>query len=371
MLRQLTRHPSPESRKRSAESNDSRTVEAIVEAAAARVGLQSGHLVHTLAEHGVQHRWQLELCDSDDWSKLGVTSVGLKTAIKAELSNPPAAVAKSSDSELDDVHDRIRRFLLLPGPDGREPRRLGQQGAMFLALLTLPPHEMHRLTLTLCELFALVSGLILPVPLSFLRDSKLRSDVHKGWALDDMQQGWALVPTRMDCMEAIATVAFANLFIMVFVSVALALFTAATGSDASLRYYENIFFILGLSFMNLVFGVVFPLVILVFYERFVVAASPYPMVATATYTYLTWTLMAHMIWSFHIHGMALEIFHFPPWVIVFVRYVLCPFHNRALLDKNLEPLARRRAAELRARASVTLLDELARTKGGRPPTHKV
>ena len=81
---------------------------------------------------------------------------------------------------------------------------------------------------------------------------------------------------------------------------------------------------------------------------------------------LLWGVMGHMIWSFHIHGMALEIFHFPPWVIVFVRYVLCPFHNRALLDKNLEPLARRRAAELRARAR-----HVARRAGedeGRPAT---
>ena len=100
----------------------------------------------------------------------------LKTAAKAELldptpSAPPESPQKSEGYE--ELSGRMRRFLMLPDADGRDPKPLGEISALFLGLLTTPRAERQSLLLALCELIALVSGLFLSAPFD-LRSSRTK-----------------------------------------------------------------------------------------------------------------------------------------------------------------------------------------------------
>ena len=50
--------------------------------------------------------------------------------------------------------ERLRRFLLLPGPGGEEAERLGSPSAFYLGILVVPPEDRHSLALVLLELLA-------------------------------------------------------------------------------------------------------------------------------------------------------------------------------------------------------------------------
>ena len=63
-----------------------------------------------------------------------------------------------------EMPERLRRFLLLPGPGGEEAERLGSPSAFYLGILVVPPEDRHSLALVLLELLALVSGLFVSVP---------------------------------------------------------------------------------------------------------------------------------------------------------------------------------------------------------------
>ena len=75
-----------------------------------------------LPQHPVVERQrvlrQLEQLDHSDWKDLNVT-MGLKTAIKAELMEGPNA-ADGPESAVE-IPEKVRRFLLMPGEDGKEP----------------------------------------------------------------------------------------------------------------------------------------------------------------------------------------------------------------------------------------------------------
>ena len=69
------------------------TVEAVLAAAAARLGEPySPAAARLLDGNGVKWAWQLHHLSDHDWDRLGV-SLGLKTAAKAELSDPSAVMA--------------------------------------------------------------------------------------------------------------------------------------------------------------------------------------------------------------------------------------------------------------------------------------
>ena len=59
-------------------------------------------------------------------------------------------------------------------PHGTPPRRLFRSSAVYMAVLLTPPMERQKLLLTLYEVLALVSGLILPLPMVMMR--RLRPD---------------------------------------------------------------------------------------------------------------------------------------------------------------------------------------------------
>ncbi|MDC0525653.1 hypothetical protein OAO87_01545 [bacterium] len=100
--------------------------------------------------------------------------------------------------------------------------------AFFLALLTGSAHERQMLFLTLCELLALVSSLLLVVPIE-MRRSFAGAEV----------KGWDLAPTLADGMDALAAFTFMNLACCSFFAVALALQTASAGSQASISFYDE------------------------------------------------------------------------------------------------------------------------------------
>ena len=104
-----------------------------------------------------------------DWDQLGV-SLGMKTAAKKELEEPSVSTSDSKAQKYktqDELTDRMRRFLLLPDADGKEAKPLGEMSALFLGLMATPVENRQSLLLALCELVALVGGLMLSVPFEF------------------------------------------------------------------------------------------------------------------------------------------------------------------------------------------------------------
>ena len=153
-------------------------------------------------------------------------SHGLELAIKAELASPSSG-ATLGKLRPEDVPPRLRRFLLIPDEDGRPPRRLYAFGALSFGLLTVPPHDRQNLVITVLELLALVSGLLLPIPFETLQ---------RFW-MDDLEgeRGWAVLPTTLDFQKALATICFASfLFVCVF-SIFTGLYIAALPLRATER----------------------------------------------------------------------------------------------------------------------------------------
>ena len=329
-----------------ASTRDARSAEALVESAVACVGGQeaTAPVLEALRENGVLWAWQLEQADPNDWIKFGA-STGLKLAIKAELQSPTAhsmpAVTSLGNEALG--NEQLRRFLLVPTPNGEEPERLRTVGGLFLALLTIPPSNQQSLMLALFEMLALVGGLLLPLPLQLFRST--------GQGSAAALQGWTLMPSREDWTDAVAVFILVMLIWIVFCSVTLALCVASSGWHASTQYCEAVIPAITTLLMAVVFGVIYPYCFLLFWQLFTVAESPYPLIGAAV---LAWTLHAVFIrfnWNFHIEGMALELWHLPSWMMAFIRFVLSTVllgHLASrLTDKALEPAAKKRAAELR------------------------
>ena len=151
---------------------DSRKVESVMAAAARRLGEPSMPAASRhLEENGVRWAWQMAHFSEADWDQLGM-SLGLKLAAKAELSDPSANAPPDGAQTYrshEELTDRMRRFLLLPGADGREAQPLREMSALFLGLLTTPVADRQSLLLALCELMALVSGLFLSTPFDLRR----------------------------------------------------------------------------------------------------------------------------------------------------------------------------------------------------------
>ena len=98
-------------------------------------------LAAALEANGIQSVSQLGQLDHGDWKDLNVT-MGLKTAIKAELMEGPNGVDGPESAV--EIPEKVRRFLLLPGEDGQEPQRLGWS-ALFFGILTIAPAERQGL----------------------------------------------------------------------------------------------------------------------------------------------------------------------------------------------------------------------------------
>ena len=107
---------------------DERPVASVVELAAASVSEReaSSSVVKAMEASGVRWAWQLQQLQPHHWAGYGA-SPGLETSVRHELQHPSQTVSADSKAELYQAGaaaERLRRFLLLPGPDGQEPGRL-------------------------------------------------------------------------------------------------------------------------------------------------------------------------------------------------------------------------------------------------------
>ena len=316
--------------------HDVRPVETIVEAAAAASGLQGAKapLLEALAQHGVQAAWQLQLADPEDWQAFAAP-IGLKIAVKAEL-------LKATIDQGVPMSELLRHFLLLPAADGTPPKRLRSIAAPFLSLLLVKPAERQGLMLKTFELTGVVSGLLLTVPIAILEFTE-RDAAQTGQADETIEEGW---------MDALAGFVFVNLALVTTICINSAMFVVSSGWQASTRYYEALMPIIGVTFHLFAYGGVFPLTVLVLNRLLLWAGSPVPVLVLNVWSFVMSQCSTHFLWSFHIKGMALELYHFPCWLMSIIRVTCAPLHFCRLSDAALEGPARQRALELRQLAGI-------------------
>lgn len=348
------------------EEQDARTVDSVLAAAAKRLGEPgSPAAARQLEANGVKHAWQMAHFSEADWDQLGV-SLGMKTAAKAELAEPTASAPTDSNGQKfktrEELTDRMRRFLLLPDADGNEAKPLGEMTGLFLALLATPVSDRQSLLLALCELIALVTGLLLSSPFD------LRSSIAPAWEADAADTNgtatsiWAVAPTLMEGRDALVAFVFLlNSHVAVF-AVALALYVAAAGSNPDDQWCEAAMGVLAPLYAYFFMGVFFPLIALCFWQSFTDATSPYPMLANLVVVMMFHNSIGGRMQRFFGEAIALEVYHTPKW---FLSGVLRPASrgmgtHHLLAPEPLKAAAEKRAAKLRAQ--MLLLDE----GGGKP-----
>lgn len=320
---------------------DERPVASVVELASASVGTEreaSSSVVKAMEASGVRWAWQLQQLQPHHWAGYGA-SPGLETSVRHELQHPSQTVSADSKAELYQAGaaaERLRRFLLLPGPDGQEPGRLNDPGAPVLTLLTVPPADRQKLMLTLCELLALVNGLMLPVPLQLMRQHSYKTS-----------ESWVSQPSAEDWFDTLLMLSFVNLTMSIVGASLSAVFVSVTGFNAPIGYYDGILTVMGLIFNVSIFNVLLTLNPLAFWHLFNIAGSPYPMLSMVLFTALFNNRFVTLTWKFHIQGMALEIYHLPDFIHGCTK-LMAPNLWKELNAEALKPAARRRAAELRA-----------------------
>ena len=249
----------------------------------------------------------------------------------------------------------LRRFLLVPGPDGKEPQPINGMNAMLTSILTVPPRDRQHLVLVVCEMIALVSGLLLQVPLTLTRhhSSWRSSEIELGAERPQpMAKGWDVLPSLEDGMDALAYINFNCLLYCAVYSVSMALIVAAGGWHAGDSFTSATLPLLGLLLGLLQVGGLIPLMILLTWELFTAASSPYPTLAGVVLAHVLisngcW----HMWWTFLLEVMPLEVYHCPRWYIKLSAGQL-PLLKARLDRKALKPHAERRAAELRKRCGM-------------------
>ena len=287
---------------------DCRSVEAVVQVAAATIGEAESvaAVVKALTDLNVLWAWQLRQASDAHWARYGA-SHGLELAIKAELASPSSA-ATLGRLRPEDVPPRLRRFLLIPDEDGRPPRRLYAFGALSYGLLTVPPHERQHLMLTMLDLLAIMSGLLLPIPFEILQ---------RFWMEDvEGERGWTVLPTTQDIQKALATVVFASLLLVCVFSIFIGCYIAAAGHRASLQFYENVMPALSYIIATFVFGDLFPLLGLVFWNLLIAANCPIPAICAVLATMGYFSLFLTIMNTFSIIEMALELYHMPWYVML-------------------------------------------------------
>lgn len=310
---------------------DTRTAGAVFSAVAAHVADQAAAAtaVEALKALGVQWAWQLTHLSDGDWEKINV-KLGLKSVVKAELAHPTPPAATQVD-EL--AGERLRQFLLLPGPEG-EVQPLDRIGALGFGLLVVPPVQRQQMALGMFELMALMSGLLLALPVALLQMSDPADDVFNAGV-------------------------FFVIFVLVFIAfmcVAFYVIVILSGWQAGLRYYETI-----ATFISNIFAIFFicalwPTLGLVGWAYVRISSSPYPLVAAAILGFVvTHVTNAAVFKSVVTEVMPLQYFHAPSWWLAVINTVGGPM-GVTVTREACWPLAKSRAAELRSLASVSGAD---------------
>ena len=310
---------------------DTRSVEEVLDAANRALGASeaTASIAKAMADDGVRFAWQLEQAEAEDWARYGASG-GFKLAIKAEIDNPaPTPVTKQ------DLPDVLHRFLLIPGKDGAEPKPMGSSSSMMLSLLTLQPSDRHNLVIVVCELMGLISGLMMPIPLSLIgmRSSDARhAGSESGW--------WTLLPTIDDLQDGFASWIFLLLVNTTWFSLLIAVVVTVTGKDASLQFYAAVMKVLGVVFQLFLFGGFWPLIVSFLWTMFTSQTSPWAMMVAFLLGY------AILIYLLSITNAALAT-HMSEGQRGTLRYFHTPWLFKLLSREAIKPAAIKRAAELR------------------------
>ena len=142
------------------------------------------------------------------------------------------------------------------------PKRL--QRVCYSDLLTLKPSERQQSVIIVCELLALMNGLLMTIPLGFFRSRDA----------SDPEQGWLVAPTADDGRNALAAVGFMLCAHGAMISCITGIFVAATGHHASADYYATVFDSFTALLLTFYLGFLCVLV-LVNWHTFAAATSPW------------------------------------------------------------------------------------------------
>ena len=255
-------------------------------------------------------------------------------AVLEESRQDDTALAQQQDEILAD--SRLRNFLLLPGPNGEAPRRLGSVNAIFMAFLLVPSTERQHLVIVLCELLTLVSGLMMPLPIVLLLQPSESTP----------EKLWDQPPSLVDCMEAIAVVCICSFGLVVFLSVGYGFMVVSSGYRAEPHFYESVIFGIATLFFFMLTTGLFPTLLLMFWQRFTMAVSPYPLIGAAVFAYAA-TMLCNTVTNITtLDALTLEFYHMPPFLTKQMKNF--PWLWSRLKDEIILDKAQKRAAHLRA-----------------------
>ena len=327
-------------------TRDERTVMEVLDAAADRTGKpREPRVASTLTDQGVDWAWQLEQLSEEDWERLGAT-LGLKTAAKAELIDPPKPTANSKEAALD--NELVRQFLLLPGADGTEAKPIGDFSAMFFGLLVTPIADRQMLLLALSEVLALVSGLFLPLTFELRRHAPGEPSAAKAWP-------WDVSPTLLDGMDAMVLFVFSTNAMVTYLAIGIAMGIAASGWHADDRFCRGAMGMLGTLLIIFFFGVFVPINVLCAWKFITDSASPYPIIGCSVLDFLLSMVLGAALMKFMSVEMALEMYHLPKFWKNYAKITASgmPWLKHLLRDDVLKRNAEARAAKLRAKSGFT------------------
>lgn len=236
-----------------AQSEGVGSVKRVLDAAAKSIGGAGGEAEAVLArleEQGVVHAWQLQHIEREDWAAAGA-SLGLRAAVQARLANQivenlnPRCVPRPPTSDTDAMTLAMtpfqKRFLLLrsssEGNAGSAPSSLGAIGAtLYGTLLTVPGSEKQQLYLASGELLGVLSGLLVFVPMEFLREPDGEPSMEDS------------------AFNAVAMVSFLSFLTSLLASLLAAMMAVNQGWGAADSFYEGLNSMLSTSFLCFVFG---------------------------------------------------------------------------------------------------------------------
>ena len=209
--RQLTRRRRSSTRRPTSSDTDDRPLHAteVLDRAGKLLGKPvSMAVLDALNAADVLYDWQLIRLNDADFERLGC-SVGLKTAIRQTLA---ANGTQSRGRPISEMPPELRRFLLVPEPDGSLPPRLHAMSCLFYSVvLQDSPRETQGVCFALGEVFAVMAGLTLAIPLS------LRTG-------EDLTE-WQETPTVAMAIEITSALAISTLMLCTIVSCCCALFS--------------------------------------------------------------------------------------------------------------------------------------------------
>lgn len=349
------------------EAIDDRPVHSIVRSAADRIGDPHAQLlVPKLEAQRISHAWQLKHFTHAHWEKIGGISLGLETAIHEVLDNPSIGHPNNSEtSAVSADHDeaeliallpeRLRHFLLLPGPDGAPPKRLRALSCIMYGLCSMEPEARQQWALVQCELFALIGGLLMPLSLMYMR--------AKGSPeLETQITGW---PTVDDGMDALAMASFMFSVTAACNAVMIGVVVATTGLQPTWNYPLRLASAL-ITLWAMFFGGLFSLLGLIMWHQFYVSTSPWPIAGVFLLSNFFLTYLDSFAMLSMLELAPLEIYHLPVAGLSFMAQVpgMKTWNGKfKMSDDVLRPKAEKRAAALWAQMKVQLIRALAENPG--------